>query len=233
MQTLPRRAMWMVWATLAACAPASHADLAAEARALEAPAEPAVPEGVTFGPQVTLRGSGCSAASAVPLVREDGKTATVYFEQFAIELLDQDAAVSADCTLGYDIQVPPGYTYSVTQVFYNLQAQVPEGVEARVRIDYGFAGEPLTVGSELRLPANRPDEPVRPHGIAHRVTQTAWAPCDAPRTFEAKVSIALTNTSPPTYAKLEMIQSDARTNPEGESAIGLSLTWAKCPELPR
>jgi hypothetical protein len=188
------------------------------------------PEGVTFGKAMTFRGTGCSAADVLPLVREDGKSVTIYFRKFNIELLDTEFTKFATCWVGYDIHPPPGYTYTVTQFYYNLQAEVPEGVQPSLSVSYGFEGEGPPVGSQEDLPPNRPGEPLRPHGVRHVITQTKWAPCSAPRKLQAKVNIALANGTPGQFAKLELIQIDGRTNREGEGGVELELAWAKCPD---
>src|SRR4051812_836538 len=68
-------------------ATAEGADDAAEPRGRPGPVLDAAPDGVAFR-AVRIEGTGCSASDTTPLIRDDGKTVTLYFERFETELTE-------------------------------------------------------------------------------------------------------------------------------------------------
>lgn len=222
-----------VW--IAQTAESMEDDLADRLRAQRVPLEQrpgpplaAAPVGVVFG-GVSTKGSGCSPATVTPLIREDGKTVTIYFERFETEMSEVDFSTYADCYIAYDIKAPPGYTYTVTQFAYDLLGEVREGVAATLSVSYGFEGEGLPAESVKELPANRLEEVIRHLQVRHVITAEDWAPCSVSRKLQARVAISLVNGSPKTFSKLSLIQIDGRTEREGAPAVELKLVWAKCP----
>lgn len=192
------------------------------------PALVGAPAGVVFG-GVSIKGSGCSPSNTTPLIRDDGKTVTLYFERFETEMSASDFSKYADCYIAYDIKAPAGYTYTVTQFVYDMMGEVREGVNASLSVSYGFEGEGLPAGTVEDLPANEPDEVVRHLQVKHVITAEDWAPCSVPRRLQARVAISLVNGTPKTFSKLSLAQIDGRTEREGAPAVELKLAWAKCP----
>lgn len=201
---------------------------AQEAFAGPEPIEVDAPAGALFG-VVSARGTACNSSDTKALVRADRKTATLYFDRFEVEMSERDARVDADCIIEYDIDAPAGYTYTVSQLYYNLLGEVREGVDATLAVQYGFDdAEPWAEAIES-LPPNRLDEPIRPHAVRHAVTAREWAPCaSVPRKLKVKVALALVNPEPATYSKLTLIQIDTRNEREGSGAVELELAWARC-----
>jgi hypothetical protein len=188
-----------------------------------------VPQGAIFG-EVTVKGSSCSAADTKPLVREDGKTVTIYFDKFQTEMSESDSVRFADCYISYEIKVPPGYTYAVSQFYYNILGEVRNGVTASLIASYGYEGEGQPAGTVEDLPANLEEQIIRPHAVKHVIATKEWAPCSTPRKLQARVSIRLVNSVPKTFSKLTLVQIDGRNEQEGDGpAVQLQLTWARCP----
>lgn len=88
-------------------------------------------------------GSGCPAGTASATLSPDRKTLSVLFDEYIAEAGDSNGKRidRKSCNLAIPVHVPQGYSVSLLQVDYRGYVYAPWGTQARLSVEYFFAGQ--------------------------------------------------------------------------------------------
>lgn len=92
---------------------------------------------------LSFAGSGCPEGSAQAVLAPDKKSVSVLFDEFAASAGTSYGGNSIDnknCSVSIPVIVPNGYSISVYKLDYRGFAEVPANAEAKLHVDYFFAG---------------------------------------------------------------------------------------------
>ncbi|KAJ3046552.1 hypothetical protein HK097_000760 [Rhizophlyctis rosea] len=105
-----------------------------------APTAVAPPSGVSIS-GIKYGGTGCPQGSATVILGNDKTTFSVIFDAYTA-LVDSSTSALArqNCQLAFNLNVPNGYTYTLTTVNYRGQIYLEKGVTAQQTATYFFAG---------------------------------------------------------------------------------------------
>jgi hypothetical protein len=105
---------------------------------------------------VRLTGTGCSNASASATSTEDGRTLSVLFDDYSVEIGQgstnpQSTVLQKDCRILIDIDVTPGYQYALESTEYRGFSALPANAYGMHRFTQIIPGQPIVSVREAQL----------------------------------------------------------------------------------
>lgn len=95
---------------------------------------------ITLG-KPTYGGSGCPAGSTFTTVSPDGTYFQLSMDTFVVEAGGtQPNSARKSCSLSLPIQVPTGYSVSLSELNYNGFVNAPKGSSVQLTTEHSFAG---------------------------------------------------------------------------------------------
>jgi hypothetical protein len=85
-------------------------------------------------------GTGCQADTVSWNLSDDGKAVTVIYDEFFVETDENARRTGKNCSLKLDLNVPPGYSFSIFNVDIRGYASLDEGTVGRQAVRYGITG---------------------------------------------------------------------------------------------
>jgi len=179
------------------------------------------PSGAFFV-SVKPNGTGCPRGTTSTSISPDGKTFTTTFSAFeAIVNKNQSIAVK-DCQLAIKLKSPTGFSYTVTEFFYQGYAVLEKGQNARQIAKYYFQGAPVQA-EEARTELVGPFDDTYTFQDKVKTTDLVWSPCGVERDLNVRATLRLQNEGRKDgYINLGVI--DANT----DTKIQFKLNWRKC-----
>ena len=172
------------------------------------------PSGAFFV-SVKPNGTGCPRGTTSTSIASDGKTFTTTFSEFeAIVNKNQTTAVK-DCQLAIKLKSPSGFSFTVTEFFYEGYAYLEKGQKARQIAKYYFQGSPLQA-EEARTEIVGPYDDTYTFYDTVRTKDLIWSPCGVERDLNVRSTLRLTNGG----------KKDGYINLT--KALMMKLSWRKC-----
>ncbi len=105
---------------------------------------------------VRVTGTGCSQTTANAVATEDGRTLSVLFDNYAVEIGNgsanpQSRSVQKDCRVLIDIDVTPGYQYALESTEYRGFSALPSYATGMHRFTQIIPGQPIVSVREAQL----------------------------------------------------------------------------------
>ncbi len=105
---------------------------------------------------VRINGTGCSQTTASAVATEDGRTLSVLFDNYAVEIGNgsanpQSRSLQRDCRVLIDIDVTPGYQYALESTEYRGFAGLPSNAVGMHRFTQIIPGQPIVSVREAQL----------------------------------------------------------------------------------
>jgi hypothetical protein len=179
------------------------------------------PSGAYFV-SVRPNGTGCPRGTTSTSISPDGKTFTTTFSAFeAVVNRNQSLAVK-DCQLAIKLKSPSGFSYTVTEFYYQGYAYLEQGQNARQIAKYYFQGAPVQ-SEEARTELVGPYDDTYTFQDTVRTTDLVWSPCGVERDLNVRATLRLTNNGRKDgYINLGTV--DANT----DTKIRFKLNWRRC-----
>lgn len=105
---------------------------------------------------VRVTGTGCSQTTASAVATEDGRTLSVLFDNYAVEIGNgssspQLRSLQKDCRVLIDIDVTPGYQYALESTEYRGFSALPSYAVGMHRFTQIIPGQPIVSVREAQL----------------------------------------------------------------------------------
>jgi hypothetical protein len=105
---------------------------------------------------VRMTGTGCSDATAWATTTSDGKTLSVLFDNYMVDIGQgsshpQATTLSKNCRVFIDVDVPDGYQYGLEQTDYRGFAALPSVAWGLHRFTQIIPGQPIVSAREAQL----------------------------------------------------------------------------------
>lgn len=105
---------------------------------------------------VRLSGSGCGPASASAITTSDGKTLSVIFDNYSVEIGNgsanpQSQSLQKDCRVMIDVDVPAGFQYALEQTDYRGFVAMPASAYGMHRFVQNVPSQPIVSMREAQL----------------------------------------------------------------------------------
>jgi hypothetical protein len=105
---------------------------------------------------VRLTGSGCGPATATAVTTADGKTMSVIFDNYAVEIGNgssnpQARSLQKDCRVMIDVDVPAGFQYALEQTDYRGFVALPASAMGMHRFTQNVPSQPIVSMREAQL----------------------------------------------------------------------------------
>lgn len=189
---------------------ASDAGVAPLDGGLDGGGGPAQSDGLTFS-EVVANGSGCPSGTWATSLSDDGKSFTMTFTSFEIEVEPESSVAAKSCALSVRLRSPRGTSVALKTLRLSGYAFLEQGVTARVSARYWFRGNPIADPDHDRF------EIVGPYDGAYvfhddlRLEDMVWSTCSRERDLNIDVRIVLVDTSPAGsgYVNVEKLPGDA------------------------
>jgi hypothetical protein len=203
------------------------------------------PPGVKFT-SVAASGAGCpqnttgESDSYHVDISPDGDAFTVEFYKFKASITPADARPesSLSCTMRVGLAVPRGYSYMVTDVVYQGEANLPAGTTANVVTAYGYQGSgiaPINITHAIKTPSTLAQFKFR-DVLQGKATEAAWSNCGETQLLNVNMTLHIRNPQRK-EGWLEMSYVDSEvwtgsTDPTPSSIPGLTVNvaWRRCPQ---
>jgi hypothetical protein len=202
------------------------------------------PPGVMFT-TVEAFGSGCPANtpgendSYYPEINPERDAFTVEFYKFRTNVTPSDVRPdnSLSCTLRVGLTVPRNYSYAVTEIVYEGQTNLPQGVTGNFVTSYGYQGSgiaPVNITHPLKAPSSLEQFKFRdvlestPVGIR-------WSNCGETQLLNANMVIQVRNPEKKEgWAELSFADGEVRPTREDPTpsqipGVKVKLAWRRCP----
>lgn len=184
-----------------------------------------VPDPAQFKVQiVSLAGTGCPAGTAAVNVTPENSWFTVTYDVFEAEIGPKKTKSDARkaCQLGIDVDVPPGYTFTIANIEHRGAANLADGATAYVRGIYYWSGERETkvVSNDLAGPYDKNwqfSDEVELEAVSEK-------PCGEPKTFNSKLDVGVRpgKSDPKSESVVTLDSTDVKFSTE------FQLIWKKC-----
>ena len=105
---------------------------------------------------VRVTGTGCSQTTAAAVATDDGRTVSVLFDNYAVEIGNgssspQSRSLQKDCRVLIDIDVTPGYQYALESTEYRGFSALPSYAVGMHRFTQIIPGQPIVSVREAQL----------------------------------------------------------------------------------
>jgi hypothetical protein len=171
---------------------------------------------------VKPNGTGCPRGTATTSISPDGKTFTTTFSAFEATVNKNQSIAVKDCQLAIKLRSPSGFSYTVTEFYYQGYAYLEKGQNARQIAKYYFQGAPVQA-EEARTELVGPYDDTYTFQDTVRTTDLVWSPCGTVRDLNVRATLRLQNNGKKDgYINLGTIDSNTDTK------IRLKLNWKRC-----
>lgn len=178
---------------------------------------------------VRLAGSGCGPASASAVTTADGKTLSLIFDNYSVEIGNgsanpQSASLQKECRVMIDVDVPAGYQYALEQTDYRGFVALPSSAYGMHRFVQNVPSQPIVSMREaqLRGPLNQ-NYTV---SIKQKPGRYVYSACHAKvQTIDLMSSLMvayLPNTADRSIAQINLDTIDTNV------ASSFQLSWRRC-----
>lgn len=226
-------------------ASAQLSDVAAlEADALQQVPPPA---GVKFT-TVGASGAGCPQNTPgaddsyyVDLTPE-GDAFTLELYKFRANVTPTDARpeTSLSCSLRFGLTVPSGYSYTITDVVYQGESNLPASTTASLVTSYGYQGSgvaPTNITHPIKTPSTLQQFKFRDvlNATASGTAQR-WSNCGESQILNLNLVLHIRNPQKVNgWAELGYVDADVRTTredltPSTIPGLTVNLAWRRCPQ---
>lgn len=179
------------------------------------------PSGAFFV-SVRPNGTGCPRGTTGTSISPDGKTFTTTFSAFEATVNKNQSVAVKDCQLAIKLKSPSGFSYTVTEFYYQGYAYLEKGQNARQIAAYYFQGNPVKAES-ARTELVGPYDDTYIFQDTVRTTDVVWSPCGAERDLNVRATLRLQNSGKKDgYINLGTVDGSTDTK------IRFKLSWKKC-----
>jgi len=184
-------------------------------------APPTVPDRVVIE-VVQVNGSGCRPHTAVPAIAPDRTAFTVTYSEYIAQVGPGAKPKDAhkDCRLKVRLDIPAGFTYTITHADYRGFALLERGASGMQRARYQY---------QTQKPGSYADHPISsPYEDNWQVTDTAtaqdWAPCGKSRKLDIETELVVNvgSSDPDAVSVLTMDSTD------GSVDTTYHFSWRRC-----
>lgn len=178
---------------------------------------------------VRLSGSGCGPASASAITTADGKTLSVIFDNYVVEIGSgssnpQAKSLQKDCRVMIDVDVPAGYQYALEQTDYRGFVALPASAYGMHRFVQNVPSQPIVSMREAQLKG-----PINQNytvSIKQKPGRYVYSACNAKnQTIDLMSTLMvayLPNTSDRSIAQINLDTVDTNV------ASSFQLSWRRC-----
>jgi hypothetical protein len=178
---------------------------------------------------VRLSGSGCGPASASAVTTADGKTLSVIFDNYSVEIGNgsanpQSRSLQKDCRVMIDVDVPAGYQYALEQTDYRGFVALPASAYGMHRFVQNVPSQPIVSMREAQLKG--PMNQNYTVSVKQKPGRYVYSACNSKvQTIDLMSSLMvayLPNTSDRSIAQINLDTIDTNV------ASSFQLSWRRC-----
>lgn len=178
---------------------------------------------------VRLSGSGCGPASASAVTTADGKTLSVIFDNYSVEIGNgsanpQSRSLQKDCRVMIDVDVPAGYQYALEQTDYRGFMALPASAYGMHRFVQSVPSQPIVSMREAQLKG--PMNQNYTVSVKQKPGRYVYSACNSKiQTIDLMSSLMvayLPNTSDRSIAQINLDTIDTNV------ASSFQLSWRPC-----
>lgn len=178
---------------------------------------------------VRLTGSGCGPASASAVTTADGKTLSVIFDNYSVEIGNgssnpQSRTLQKDCRVMIDVDVPAGYQYALEQTDYRGFVALPASAYGMHRFVQNVPSQPIVSMREAQLKG--PLSQNYTVSVKQKPGRYVYSACNSKiQTIDLMSSLMvayLPNTSDRSIAQINLDTIDTNV------ASSFQLSWRRC-----
>jgi hypothetical protein len=178
---------------------------------------------------VRLSGSGCGPASASAVTTADGKTLSVIFDNYSVEIGNgssnpQSRSLQKDCRVMIDVDVPAGYQYALEQTDYRGFVALPASAYGMHRFVQNVPSQPIVSMREAQLKG--PLNQNYTVSVKQKPGRYVYSACNSKiQTIDLMSSLMvayLPNTSDRSIAQINLDTIDTNV------ASSFQLSWRRC-----
>ncbi|MFN3697822.1 MAG: DUF4360 domain-containing protein [Pseudobdellovibrio sp.] len=178
---------------------------------------------------VRMTGSGCEQASADAATTPDGKTLSVLFDNYKVEIGQgsenpQSNSLKKNCRILIDVDVPSGYQFGLSQTDYRGFAALPASAYGMHRFTQIVPNQPIASMREAQITGPIAEDYTVT--IKQKPGRFVYSPCNKPiQTIELLSELAvayLPNKSDRSIAQINLDSVDTGVN------SSFTLSWRKC-----
>lgn len=170
----------------------------------------------------------------------EGDAFTVEFYKFRTNVSPSDTRPdnSLSCTMRIGFAVPSGYSYTITDIVYEGQSNLPQGVTANFVTSYGYQGSgqaPVSVTHVIKSPSTLQQFKFR-DALESTAGGSRWSTCGGSQVLNVNMAIQVRNPTRKLegWAELSYGDGEVRTtrddpNPSQLPGVSVKLAWKKCP----
>lgn len=178
---------------------------------------------------VRMTGTGCSDSTAWATTTSDGKTLSVLFDNFKVDIGNgsenpQSTSLRKNCRVLIDVDVPNGYQYGLTQTDYRGFAALPVSAYGLHRFTQIIPGQPIVSAREAQLKGPIADDYAV--SVRQKPGRVVFSPCNQRvQTIQllSELQVAyFPNTKDRSIAQINLDSVDTGVNST------FVMSWRKC-----
>lgn len=178
---------------------------------------------------VRMVGNGCETTSADAASTADGKTLSILFDNYKVEIGNgsenpQSTSLKKSCRVLIDVDVPQGYQFGLSQTDYRGFAALPASAYGMHRFTQILPNQPIVSAREAQLTGPVADDYTVT--VKQKPGRFVYSPCNIrTQTIEllSELSVAyLPNKSDRSIAQINLDSVDTGVN------SSFTLSWRSC-----
>ncbi len=172
---------------------------------------------------ISYAGSGCPAGTVAQNLSSDFSAFTLLFDQYAAEVGPNVpfSQKRKNCQLNIDLEVPPGWSYTLFSVDTRGYVSLEPGVSAVQQSTYYFQGQ--MQNARLRTTMVGPLDQNYQARDQLGLSSLVWSPCSAVRSLNINTEVRADNTYNRYGQGLITIDSV-----DGDFKLVYGLRWKRC-----
>lgn len=176
-----------------------------------------------------MTGTGCNSSTAWATTTSDGRTLSVLFDNFMVDIGNgssnpQATSLKKNCRVLIDVDVPAGYQYGLEQTDYRGFAALPTSAYGLHRFTQIIPGQPIVSAREAQLRGPIADDYAV--SVRQKPGRIVFSPCNQRlQTIEllAELQVAyLPNTKDRSIAQINLDSVDTGVNST------FLMSWRRC-----
>lgn len=178
---------------------------------------------------VRMTGTGCSDSTAWATTTSDGKTLSVLFDNYKVDIGNgsenpQSTSLRKNCRVLIDVDVPNGFQYGLEQTDYRGFAALPSSAYGLHRFTQIIPGQPIVSAREAQLKGPVADDYAV--SVRQKPGRVVFSPCNQRiQTIEllTELQVAyLPNSKDRSIAQINLDSVDTGVNST------FVMSWRKC-----
>lgn len=161
--------------------------------------------------KVSAAGAGCPKGTWETIIGEGGRTFTVFFEKYLLNMEENSSQLTSNCTIIADVTTPNGFEWAVQTVSFDGTAVLEPGMKGTLEAKFAYTGDSNAQSSQFVIDGPYDELYHFSEDLLLQQKPLNWSLCGRQRQLQIRTFMTLKNASPRKTGLLSLTHLDADT----------------------